>query len=113
MTKKEIKTLDKLWQKAIKLRANGKCEWCRDKKPLEAAHIFSRRNRSVRWCLDNGLALCSKCHRLGKFSAHQSPIDFHNFVLDKLGRIEYNVLCKLAHSIVKYQDFEQILKELE
>lgn len=113
MTKKEIKQLDKLWSKGVVARANGKCEWCGLPKRLEAAHIFSRRNRSTRWLPLNGLALCGYCHRLGRMSAHQAPLDFSKFVLDKLGRICYNTLCRLAHKIVKNQDFETIKQELE
>lgn len=57
------KTLDNLWQKAVKKRDNGRCRICYDI-ATDAHHLVSRRNKSTRWDINNGIAVCRLCHRL-------------------------------------------------
>lgn len=112
MTKKEIKILDKLWSKAIKER-DKVCQMCgKSGKYLQAHHIFTRRNRTIRWNLNCGILLCPNCHTFGLHSAHQNPLDFAEFIKKRLGIIKYKTLKKLAHQTVKWQDFETIKKQL-
>lgn len=70
--------LDKVWSDLVKARAGYRCEYCHVKgKQIHSHHIYSRANRSVRWDLTNGIALCASHHVLSsKFSAHQTPVEF-------------------------------------
>jgi hypothetical protein len=105
--------LDDLWSKAVKLV--GKCEYCSKTDYLNAHHIYSRSNHAVRWNLDNGICLCSGHHTLSsKFSAHKTPLEFTEFIIEKRGEAWYNKLREKANSVVKYtlDDYKQIKKRL-
>ena len=82
------------------VRARGMCWKCGkdDYKHLETAHIFSRKNRSVRWDLDNMLCSCDGCH----FWSHQNPLLFAEFVKEYLGNYKYQQLKLKATSIRKW-----------
>lgn len=50
--------------KIVRARAKGKCQRClKPSEHLQAAHCWGRRKKSVRYDLDNLLALCFYCHR--------------------------------------------------
>ena len=68
--------LDKLFREVIYIRDRGVCRKCGSGQNLQCAHIYSRRFRNTRWCPDNALLLCAKCH----FWAHDRPLDFSDFV---------------------------------
>src|SRR3990172_1257899 len=66
--------LDALWSQLITLR--GECVWfvhpdgqgvCAG--PIQAAHIYSRTYRQIRWAEENGLPMCAAHH----FFAHRNP----------------------------------------
>ena len=101
MTKKQTKTLDNLWSKIIKLRAKEKCEYCGNPTRLNSHHIFSRKNRSVRWDIANGVALCPLHHTLGQMSAHAAPIEFAEWLKEKRGITWYETLRLKAAQTVK------------
>ena len=66
MKKKKIVSdnyLLKLWRKVILLKYNNRCAFCGFPGPLEAHHIVKRRNKILRYDSENGMALCSACHR--------------------------------------------------
>ena len=112
MTKPQIKILDKLWQQTI-VAQDGKCLKCgkRPPNPLTGHHIFSRTNRSTRWDLDNGIALCSwQCHI--NF-AHRNPTEFTRWLEGIKGRPFITKLRKKANTIVKNQDYGKIKTYLE
>ena len=82
------KRLDDAWSLLVKLKAGNKCEiqTCKKSKYLNAHHIFTRRNKAVRWSLDNGIALCPSHHTLSSsFSAHGTPIKFADFLRNYRG----------------------------
>jgi len=102
VTKKTV--LDRMWADVIKLKANYRCEYCgkgREVVQLHAHHIFGRRHNSVRWSIENGICLCASHHRLGKFSAHQSPLEFGLWIIQKRGQQWYEKLRLNAHKIVQ------------
>ena len=92
------KRLDKLWSLAI--RSRGRCDFQSEKcsPQLQAAHIYSRKNRSTRWVLVNGLCLCVAHH----FWAQQNPTEFGEFVIEKLGLDVYHELKKLAGTMKQF-----------
>jgi 5-methylcytosine-specific restriction endonuclease McrA len=60
-----------------RVRLVGKCQRCGGiRGKLECAHIVSRKNRTLRWDLQNVLCLCTACHYWG----HQDPLGFTEFV---------------------------------
>jgi len=71
----EIKKLDKLWSKKIRER-DEVCQVCGGTAYLNAHHVIGRRNRNIRWDMDNGITLCSGCHTFKTESAHQDPAWF-------------------------------------
>lgn len=96
------KRTDDQWAREVKERAGFKCEYCGKKDNLNSHHIFSRSNRSVRWDLDNGVALCPGCHVFSDtFSAHKTPMEFTIWIKEKRGEEWYQNLRVKAKSVSK------------
>jgi len=117
MAKGIDKKLDNAWSKLVKLRAGNKCEikLCGKTKYLNSHHIFTRRNKAVRWSVLNGVALCPGHHTLNSnFSAHATPILFHNWMVETKGQDFIDKLTFKASGISKLHKFEKeiMLKEL-
>lgn len=76
------------------VRARGFCECCGESDPtkLQCAHIISRRYAHTRTRLDNAFCLCAKCH----FHFTEWPLEFHTFVVAKIGIDSYMELKSLA-----------------
>lgn len=55
------KEMDALWAKRVKEKNGGKCVRC-GALAVHAHHIFSRRHRSLRWDVRNGIGLCYHDH---------------------------------------------------
>jgi hypothetical protein len=104
----DIKNLDKLSSQIV--RSRGECERCKRKdKPLFCAHIHPRTKYNTRFDLENLLSLCWHCHQW----AHLNPIDFSDFVREKLGMKKYDDLRIRANLSAKGQDLEIIRIGLE
>lgn len=67
---------------------------------LECAHIISRRYAATRCDPANAFCLCSACHR--HFTAW--PLEFHTFVIGKIGANGYDDLRAAAMSSPKTND---------
>jgi len=96
MIKSEINKLDKIW--SLIIRKRGRCEKCGRRNALQGAHIFSRRLKSTRYNLNNGVCLCAGCHR---FWAHQNPVEFTDFVTKLKGEKVMNELRSLSQKKIK------------
>jgi len=114
------KQLDKIWAEIVKDRAGNKCErkTCKKTTYLNAHHIFSRSNLSVRWDLNNGVCLCSGHHTLNNFSAHKAPIWFIEWLKQERGIEWYNELRLKANQIKKWTDTDlelllEVFKEIK
>jgi 5-methylcytosine-specific restriction endonuclease McrA len=59
----DVAALDKLCREVVLERDHGKCCRCNTPRDLEWAHVHTRRLHSMRWMLENSLALCHDCHR--------------------------------------------------
>ena len=60
----------RMWAGAVKFRDGMRCAVCASKDRLEAHHIISIADRpDLKLSLDNGVALCKKCHK----SVHLEP----------------------------------------
>lgn len=90
------KVADTLWSKVI--RKDWYCDYCGSKDNLNAHHIFSRHNKSVRWECSNWIPLCSKCHVFSdEFSAHKTPTEFTIYLQKQLPKWHLDKLQELAH----------------
>ena len=78
------KKLDTLWSKLVRER-DGKCLYCGSTENLQAHHIYSRVSYTTRWVLGNGITLCFTHHLGHQFSPHKTPIEFTDWIREKLG----------------------------
>ncbi len=92
--------LDKLF--SVIIRGKGKCEKCGRTNSLVPAHIFSRKNLSVRWDKDNVFCFCIDCHSW----AHRNPNLFTEFAKGKLGNEKYEELKRKSVEIKKWSIIE-------
>ena len=100
MDKKE-KRLDIIWAKAIKSRANNRCELCAGKNNLSAHHIINKsQSKGLRWKMDNGICLCFACHRF----AHDFPDKFKKEIENI---IDYPELKRRGNQVCKYIDLKK------
>lgn len=97
--------LDKLFSE--KVRSRGSCQRCSSTLNLQTAHIYTRKYLKTRWDPQNALCFCAGCHRW----AHDRPLDFAEFVKEKIGTKEYNELRAKAQKLGKV-DMEKILEEM-
>ena len=109
--------LDTAWSLLVKLRAGMKCEIenCKHKPTLNSHHIFSRKNRSTRWDVNNGICLCVGHHTMSsKKSAHGNPIWFTYWLEEYKGSDFIDDISFKANSIKKWSKFEkeELLEEL-
>lgn len=110
--KSELKICDDLRSKLVKIRAGFRCEYCWDTKYLNSHHVFTRNNYSTRYDLDNGICLCSKHHTLSSsFSAHKTPMEFSEWIMEKRGRDRYDRL-KLKTKSLRDKDYDKVEKYL-
>ena len=61
------------WSRLI--RVDGECAVCQRTDHLQAHHLLFK-ERYPEYSLEpmNGLCLCPKCHRFGKYSFHKNPM---------------------------------------
>ena len=112
-----IKSLDAIWSRVVKILAGFKCEHCgRMDIRLNSHHVFGRRAKSVRWDVKNGVCLCVLCHRFSsKFSAHETPTLFDEWIINHRGKRWYNAL-RARHNQMWDGDREKVkamLKKIE
>jgi hypothetical protein len=63
-----IKPADKWFSLCVRWAADWRCEKCNAQfeegsQGLHCSHIFSRKNRTIRWCRENVQPLCYNCHQ--------------------------------------------------
>ena len=112
--------LDVAWSKLVKLKAGMKCEVPRcGKTVLNSHHIYSRSKKSTRWHVPNGICLCVGHHTFSsKFSAHKTPTEFTEWLIQYRGsdfmdrlRLRANTISKL-HAFEKQILLDELLKEI-
>ena len=92
LAKRQDKILLDLWARLVKMKAGYRCEWgykgkrCSRTEGLEGHHIEGRRNYDTRYEPINGACLCHAHHKLSRDSAHESPIEFLEMMLDQRGQ---------------------------
>lgn len=111
LTKSQLsKKLDDAWSIAVKVKAGYKCEVCGSTSSLNSHHIVGRRNRTTRWDIKNGVALCVKHHKFGIESAHEDPLWFKEWLEDKRWE-DYAYLYQVKNQIKKWS-LEEMQEQL-
>lgn len=96
---------------AAKVRSVGACEYCGKTEYLNAHHIYTKHNYSVRWDLDNGICLCAGHHTFNsKFSAHKTPAEFMEWIKEKRGLEWYERLRQKARTPYTEFNYDEILR---
>lgn len=80
---------DSDWSKEVRLLAGNRCEKCGSVDRVQAHHVFTRANKSTRWYIPNGVALCSGHH---KFFAHMKPHEFRDWIIERRGQAWWDEL---------------------
>ena len=112
MTDPHDRKLLKLWREAAMLRAGEKCALCPNTDRLNCHHYFGRKNRQLRWDIDNAVILCYTHHVGGKYSAHNDPEWFRERMLYIRGQ-EWLDKIKVKSRQEKGLVFEEIRDKLE
>jgi hypothetical protein len=96
---KLTKDCDRLWSIIVRQR-DATCLYpgC-NRQDLNAHHIFSRRNQSVRFDPENGVALC-RGHHL--FWAHSAYEEFRDAIIEKIGKKDFERLKAKSNLISKW-----------
>lgn len=92
-----INKIDKWFSDKIKQR-DGKCLRCGRDYNLQCAHVFSRSHLGTRWEDKNAVTLCSGCHL---FWAHKEPLQFYDWIRDRLGEKDFKWLRQKAEMTCK------------
>ena len=130
--------LEKLWPKAVKLtygRFDGDyyyCEMCGEPCKagegagvglgINAHHIEGKGSYNLRWLVVGGTPVCSRCHTMGKDSAHQDRSAFLKKMIEKRGQEWYDRLLEIkrekgkwdiARMKKKKEELQEIIKKHE
>ena len=105
------KDCDEAWSRKVKDIWDWKCAFCGATSHLNSHHIFSRKYKSTRWDIGNGICLCLPHHR---YWAHSKFEEFRDFVLSIIGE-KYYRLKEKSQKIAKYSmdDLREILEVLK
>ena len=96
---------DIAFSKAVRHR-DKRCTHCGTDQTLQCAHIYGRRQKVVRWSMDNAVTLCAGCHRY--FT--ENPIPFHDWLLETLGEGHMELLREKTRGHMKTN--EALRKEI-
>ena len=104
----KIKPADTFFSKCVRESQDWMCERCnkqleRGSMGLHCSHIFSRRNRTIRWCKDNVQALCFSCHQW--FGGN--PADSGLWVTELLGKSHIELVREKMNSKIKVTKLEE------
>jgi len=69
------------WREKVKSKCN-KCIICGDLKRVNCHHIIPKEIKATRWAVRNGITLCPKHHKFGRFSAHKNALWFIRFLFE-------------------------------
>lgn len=99
----KISAADQAFANAVKEAYNHVCQVCGKQGRVELSHIFSRRHRTIRWCVDNTLPKCHSCHRWW----HENPTESGKWFRDKFGDRFVDLLIEKRESKMKIPKSEE------
>lgn len=106
-----IKELDSLCRRVVFRRDGRKCRRCgKESGLLDWAHVFSRRNKRLRWDPVNSLVLCRGCHM--NFW-HQRPLEAAEWFRNEVGQREYDYLIAASRGVLKRSNYPLVKLDLE
>ena len=73
------------------------CMVCGKREGLDCCHIYGRRNKAVRWSMDNAITMCRYHHR----EMGESPARFMMFLDDLYGPGHLEILREKSNGIFK------------
>ena len=103
ITSKQIDILlDIAWSELVKLKANNRCEYCGSPNNLQSHHIHTRKKKSTRWHIENGVCLCEDHHVYSpEFSAHRTEKEFMEWLENDRGEAFITDLERLSNATLK------------
>ena len=121
------KRLDALLRQAVLLRDGNTCRRCGAGKKsgrgggIQAAHILPKGTwRSMRYDMENGIALCASCHIYGKGAWHKDPDAAIRWATKHLGKNFIARLRERGRMLKPRKDpiltelfLQQVIKRLE
>lgn len=73
---------DDLWRRIVTKRWNNKCAVCQSSDYVQAHHLIPRELKSHRHTIENGIALCARCHKYSfELSAHRGAAMFFRWLM--------------------------------
>lgn len=100
LEKRERNKKDKEWRTEVIRKYGAACVICGEENRPNAHHIIPRTFKETRWDPENGIMLCPKHHKFGKFSAHKNPLWFLA-ILRICEKDKYNNLLKKVDELWK------------
>jgi len=116
------KVLDDLVRECIRLTSRGYCKRCHKfvgEEMIEAAHLYGRKRKTLRWDLRNVHGLCKSNPLTGGKGCHflidNDHISKTSFMYEVLGKEDIEDLQELANKTIKDYpiDREKIKQELK
>ncbi len=112
MKRSDVRILDKLFSKYIRLLSGGYCKKC-DKRVvlsgLDCAHCVGRTIHATRWYKNNVAALCRRCH--GKLDLN--PFEKSEFFRSILSKKEFEEVCRRAKILKPGIDATELKADLK
>lgn len=88
----------------VRYAAKYTCQRCgKTDGQMECSHIFSRKNRTIRWAKDNAMCKCHTCHRWW----HENPTESGNWFRNMVGEGFYSLLLERKNAKVKVSKLEE------
>jgi len=87
---------DMWFSKCVRAR-DGHCMICGTTENLDCCHVYGRRNKVVRWSLDNAISLCRYHHR----QMGENPALFMEMLEDLYGPGHMEILNEKARGVMK------------
>ena len=107
--------LDSLWSKAVKTYYNGRCGLCK-READESHHIVHRgANWALRWDINNGIALCKKCHsEADKLENRKiiSEVVAYDYLMEREKKYKFKADLLMSLNLSEAEYKAELVKEL-
>ncbi|MCL4538132.1 MAG: hypothetical protein M1378_00775, partial [Bacteroidetes bacterium] len=96
--------MDAKFSLLVRERDGFTCRKCgRQDKRVECAHIYSRKNRALRWEPTNATTLCYYCHIIW---SHHEPLEFAQWIEGQMGEGRFAELTRKAKGVAAKTDID-------
>ena len=83
------------WKSDVRIKWNNKCAKCNadgQVTKLDCHHLISAAFKRMRYDINNGLLLCSACHRFSRTSAHKGSMLFADWLMRTYPKIWHYII---------------------